>query len=254
MKQTKRLFSTLSNRAVLSIVAGSAVVTGIASVVFLQAHYVLGEWWSGALQNFSTEMLGAFLTFILIDVVIGGRERRATEKQEELRRLQRKLIKKLRSPHSEITGSAAKELRHLGWLTDGSLAGAYLSYANLRGVDLSNANLEGARLTEAKLHDTSLSSANLEGTTLKASQLAHASSLCGSIMPDGRLYDGRLNLPGDIEQAETQAIDINEPRDWARFYGVRLGEYINGQLWAQDSLGRIRREEAVDEEKEWWQT
>jgi len=233
---------------------GSAVVTGFASLALLHTSNVIGDWWSDTLQNFSIEMLGAFMTFILIDTLIGGREKRAAEAREELRRLQRKLIKRLRSPNNEITASAAEELRRRGWLEDGSLEGAYLSYANLSSVNLSNADLEGARLTEAKLCGTDLSFANLEGTTLEVSQLVQAHALYKAIMPDGRVYDGRLNLKGDLDMALSRGINVDDPSAMAEFYGISPDEYVEGQEWAKDNLAELRQDYAISvEEKTWWQ-
>jgi hypothetical protein len=187
-------------------------------------------------------MVGAFLTFILIDIVIGGREK-----------LRRRLTKRLRSPNNDITASAANELRSRGWLDDGSLEGAYLSHANLRGVDLSGSDLEGARLTRAKLHGSGLSSAILEGTTLKAKQLAQAHSLRGASMPDGRLYDGRLNLEGDLEEAQDSGVDVSDPSAMARFYGVPLKEYVGGQRWARTELPALCEKTDTVSEGDWWE-
>lgn len=220
----------------LVILVGIAIVTGaISSSLRVSPSAV--QWWENALLNFSTEMLGALLTFILIDLVIGGREKREAEEREETRRLKRRLIKRLRSPNNEITASAAGELRHRGWLENGTLESAYLSHANLRGVDLSNADLEGARLTRAKLQDTVLSGANLEGSTLKVEQLSQAYSLREAIMPDGQKYDGRLGLEGDVQLAERGGVDVDNPQVMAKFYGVSVESYIRGQDWAKKDLG-----------------
>lgn len=253
MSRLARFASRLSNTVVLVIVVGCAIVTGSISLVLLRASGVLGEWWSGALQNFSTEMLGAFLIFILIDTVIGGREKRETEAREEQRRYQRQLVKRMRSPNNEMAASASEELRHRGWLTDGSLEGVYLSYANLSGLNLRGAVLEGARLTKAKLYGTDLSLANLDGTTLKVSQLAQARALGGAVMPDGKAYDGRLNLKGDLDVALRRGIDLGDPTAMAEFYRVSADEYVKGQEWAKDNLAKLRQGDIDTEEKAWWQ-
>jgi hypothetical protein len=252
LNRLRRFISNLSNMAVLAILIGSAFLTGIVSLVSFHTGTSSGEWWESALQNFSTEMIGAFLTFILIDVVIGGREKRAEERREEIRRLRRRLIKRLRSPNREITASAADELRRWGWLEDGSLEGAYLSHANLRRVDLKGADLEGARLTRARLEGSCLSNAKLEGTTLKAAQLAQAHTLRGAIMPDGKKYDGRLSLKGDLKVAEDEGVCLDDPEAMAKFFGVSVAEYVGGQEWARQKLGAVCNKVEIDREKDWW--
>jgi pentapeptide repeat protein len=247
---TKKI-SNMSNTSVLIIVLLFAVSSGAVSFS-IRASTSASEWGSSILQNFATEMLGAFLTFILIDLVIGGREKRESEAREERRRLLRQLTKRLRSPNNEIAAFAAEELRRQGWLDNGSLENAYLSYANLRGVDLTNADLEGARLTKAKLHGAYLSKANLEGTTLTVAQLAQAYSLLGTIMPDGREYDGRLNLEGDVYFARENKVDVNDPISMAQFLGVSLEDYLKGQEWSMQNLDRLREGATSSDETAWW--
>lgn len=251
MNRLTKQISNMSNTGVLMIVVGSALFSGIVSFS-LRASMSVDEWWASALQNFASEMLGAFLTFILIDLIIGGREKRESEAREETRRRLRQLIKRLRSPNNEITAIAADELRRQGWLDDGSLENAYLSYANLRGVNFSNTDLEGARLTKAKLHGTHLLNANLGGTTLTVSQLAQAYDLLGATMPDGKLYDGRLNLGGDLDAARKNGIDINDPSPMAQFLGVALEDYLKGQEWSIQNLKQLREDTAGLDEKAWW--
>ena len=74
MNKISKGFSNLSNTKVLFIVLGIAFITSIISISIVRTCFKPVEWWSSALQNFSTEMLGAFVTFVLIDKVIGGRE------------------------------------------------------------------------------------------------------------------------------------------------------------------------------------
>jgi len=170
------------------------------------------------------------------------------------------LINKMRNPDNKKVLQAVEELRVRGWLNDGSLRGAAFIRVQLQGadlieanlsfidfhqadmefVDLSGADLRGAKLTRANLiganmSEADLTRANLYKTNLRAcrnltdNQLAKARSLWGAIMPDGGSYDGRYNLPGDIELARYRNVVKNDNQAMADFYGVSLDAYLNGQ-------------------------
>ena len=55
------------------------------------------------------------------------------------------LIEQMRCGNPDRAWGAVKELRTVGWLTDGSLAGADLRNASLAGADLRGANMDGIR-------------------------------------------------------------------------------------------------------------
>ncbi len=170
------------------------------------------------------------------------------------------LIRKLRNPANKRVVQAIEELRARGWLEDGSLEGirlchvhmqnadllranlkrADLHQASLEGADLRMANLSQAKLTRANLQGANLSRTNLEGADLfKANlmgvknltdeQLMQAKRLTFATMPDGRPYDGRFNLAGDLEFARWGKIDVNDPEAMAYFLGVSVKTYLEGQ-------------------------
>jgi hypothetical protein len=170
------------------------------------------------------------------------------------------LVRKMRSPESKLVLEAVEELRARNWLEDGSLKGVVLCHAHLeradlctanladvdlhqahlQGADLSMANLSGAKLTRTNLEGANLSAANLRGADLfKADlrearnvtldQLAQAKRLCFATMPDGTPYDGRFNLPGDLELARWGKVDTADPAAMAYFLGVSLVTYLHGQ-------------------------
>ena len=84
--------------------------------------------------------------------------------------------------------------------TAANLAEAVLSGTFLE-VNFQNATLVGARLSgtfhEPRFHGADLAFSNLSGSNLREEDLHGAYSLRGATMPDGRPYDGRLQLPGD---------------------------------------------------------
>lgn len=164
-----------------------------------------------------------------------------------------KLIKKLRNPANKIVLQAVEELRERGWLADGALKSANLKYvhlqsanlykvnmekanlnmADMRWTNLGHANLQGAQMVKTNLYGAdmnmtnlkavNLSSANLQGVrNLRDEQLAQANRLKSATMPDGSRYDGRYNLPGDLEYARKKGTDVNDPEAMAQFYGVSI--------------------------------
>ena len=170
------------------------------------------------------------------------------------------LIRKLRSPDSKNVLQSIEELRARGWLEDGSLSGiplchahmqnadlfkadlssvdlhqahmdsSDLSLANLTGTRLTRADLRGANMNRATLELTDLFKANLQGVhNLTPAQLMSAKRLWGAVMPDGTTYDGRYNLPGDIEFAKWGGVDPLNAVAMADFFGVELATYIKGQ-------------------------
>jgi len=170
------------------------------------------------------------------------------------------LIRMLNSPDNKRALQAVEELRVRGWLRDGSLVGVPLCHVHIQGgdllganlsnvdfhqarlqnADLSQANLSGAKLTRANLQGANLSQADLSGAdlfkadlteacNLQDEQLKRALRLWGALMPDGETYDGRFNLPGDLDFARWGRVDIYDPLAMAEFFGVSLETYLYGQ-------------------------
>lgn len=174
------------------------------------------------------------------------------------------VVNKLRSSEHHIVLHAVDELRARGCLSDNTLSWVCLRYANLQGTnlsaanfqnadlhkanlemaELSYANLRNARLTRVQMQSTNLNEATLNGANLVGAnlqgaknlnneQLSRVSRLRGSILPDGNLYDGRFNLPGDFADASILHVDLNNPVAIADFYGVSMEEFSYGQEWRQ---------------------
>ena len=147
------------------------------------------DWWISWLQNFSTELFGAFATFLLIELMLGGaKEREAAEQeaqkaqirqQQETEQLKQTLIKRFGSRVNSEALLAAEELRIQGWLHDGSLKGRDFYMANLHRAGLRGANLETCQLfnvdfTDADLVSSNLQQANLSFAMLRKAQLQKA--------------------------------------------------------------------------------
>jgi uncharacterized protein YjbI with pentapeptide repeats len=180
------------------------------------------------------------------------------------------VVNKLRSSEHHIVLHAVDELRARGRLSDNTLSWVCLRYANMQGAnlsaanlknadfhkanleraDLSYANLNGARLTRARLQFVNLDKATLDGASLiganlkgaknvSNAQLAQVGRMRGSVLPDGNLYDGRFNLPGDFTDANILHVDLNDPTAIAAFYGVSLEEFLRGQEWRQVQMPSV---------------
>lgn len=170
------------------------------------------------------------------------------------------LVRKLRSVDNKRVLQAVEELRVRGWLSDGSLknipiCNAQMQYADLMGANLEyvdlhqaqlehaelcEANLTGAKLTRANLQDANFSQAVLvdadlfkadlqNARNLTDGQLAEVKRLWGAIMPDGKTYDGRYNVAGDLEFARWGRVDTSNPQAMAEFLRVPLETYLRGQ-------------------------
>ncbi len=167
------------------------------------------------------------------------------------------LINKIAKLENKSTLQAVEELRVRGWLTDGSLRGtalcqaqmqnADLMEADLRNVDFHQADLEFADLRKARLNGARLNRASLQRANLGNADLTYADlykanlrgaqnvtdqqlstvhELLGAIMPDGSVYDGRFDLPGDLARARWAKLNVDDPETMAEFYGVTLDVYL----------------------------
>jgi hypothetical protein len=186
-----RRLADLSNRSVMLILIGIAVASSALSFLVNVINQVdtAPGWWVSWLQNFSTEMFGAALTFILLTLIVGNRQ----EKQ--------RLIRQLGSRVNEEAVRAAEELRAQGWLQDGSLQGLNLERANLKRADLNGANLQGANLHRADLQQANLSRVNLEAANLQQANLEETilreANLLGANLQQANLlgaFLGKANL------------------------------------------------------------
>ena len=170
------------------------------------------------------------------------------------------ILSKLRSSENKQVLEAVEELRAHGQLSDGTLKNIALIHAHLEGADLMKADLEGVDFHQAHMEFTDLSSANLTNAKLvratlkganfsktnltgadlfKASlvdainltpaQLRSAKRLIGATLPDGKLYDGRYNLEGDMQFLTWSRIDPHDSAEMAKMLGVPAETYIEGQ-------------------------
>lgn len=240
-----RRTQNMDNRRVLLLLVGIALTSLFFS---LMSHGLAGginlwSWADEAFQNFSTEIMGAIVTFGLFELVLGEQRRqedethrreeearrqkedakteahRQTEKEKARRHLEKeeaekekkkRLIIQMRDQNNAIVRKAVEELRAHDWLNDGSLQDANLRGANWQGMDLRDANLQGVDLRRANLQYANLADANLAGANLISTQLEgadlHKAQLKGARLPDGRKWTLGINTK--------RFTDSNHPDFW----------------------------------------
>ena len=73
-----RYLSKLSTRSIILLLTVAAFLMAIISLLLRLANDPTNiiDWLEGSLQNFSTELFGAVITFITIQQIVGGREQR----------------------------------------------------------------------------------------------------------------------------------------------------------------------------------
>src|SRR5574341_283571 len=146
------------------------------------------------------------------------------------------------------------------WLNEADLSDSILKHAkiqkahlyktNMQNADLVNTDLDGAYLFKADLRNTSMNNANVRNasfwetnlfnSSLSDIQLRTAFRLRGSILPEGSRYNGRFNLVGDIQDAEEDGTDTEDPKAMAAWYVVPLEEHLRGQEWARKHLPKMQ--------------
>lgn len=246
-----RLAARWRDLGVAAFLGGVAVVITLISFNFAQQIILpnlltlsgsvgWNDWWNGFFQNFGTEMFGALATFVLLQGIVGAREKASDRKlqeeiaaqiREELRLyIQAQEIARL---HSAANRDARQPILDSMKAT-GLLAGAGLGTANLERANLGYADLEGARLYRVNLEEAQLHMANLRNTGLRAAnltgafiwgadltgalfltvdQLRSVKTLKGSILPDGtRLpdYGWKTEFERWLETTETRIVTVSE--------------------------------------------
>jgi len=217
------LLATIANKVrdlgVASILLALAFIVSLASFNFA-LEVVLPDiwtyaaadnwnhWWDGFFQNFGTELFGSLFTFILLQGIVGARDKQQDRQlQEEIAARTEEQIQKFLTKQqadldkrerqrlidqmtSRVPGLAAEAVRllkhHDAQLPDGQsgtsekwyhqklLEQAIRADGDLSKVNLQHDRLDGARLIGAKLAGADLSEARLDGAHLSGAYLAGA--------------------------------------------------------------------------------
>jgi len=107
----------------------------------------------------------------------------------------------------------------LSWVSFYSaiLKNASFWHCDMNYVDFRNADLTGAHFTYSDLHHARV--------TLQ--QMKSVDKLHGSHLPNGKLYDGRFNLAGDISVAQQLGFDITDEAVMKKFFALSYGDFLN---------------------------
>lgn len=150
----------------------------------------------------------------------------------------------LRQANLERTTLYYADLSH-ALMEEANLQVARLIGAKLVGTHLEEANLALAYLENVNLAGAYLDRANMQSARrLKHEQAAQAHSLWRTKMPDAQLYSGRYNLPGDLERAHAQGLDLTDALALANFYAVTIGVYRRGQQAERRRHGPVKADKA----------
>jgi hypothetical protein len=146
-----------------------AILSAFLSVV-IGGSVIDRTWIADLFKGLTSEMIGAAAAFMMVEWTLGDFKEARQEEQEKAR-LKAQLIRQMGSRINTEAIRAVEELRAHGWLTDGSLRGKSLEFANLEEADLSYADLRDTNLTRANLRGASLRDATLSGAKLTKTDL-----------------------------------------------------------------------------------
>jgi uncharacterized protein YjbI with pentapeptide repeats len=178
----------------------TAIVSTLGSLI-LNSGGLSRDWLASWLQNFSTEVLGAFVTYILFEVLIGGRLQQEHH-ERQLLDLRNQIVRDITSSNSTFALRSIREARDNKMLFDGTMANLRLDDANLSSGDLRGANLERTILQRADLSFSHLEQANLCGCNLTSAKLT------GAHLKEARLVDAEL-WSADLSNADLTGADLS---------------------------------------------
>jgi hypothetical protein len=220
------------NMLVVGVLAGIFVMSLVESVQANGGYDLM--WASGFWQNFSTEVMGAIVTFLLFEMVIAGRREQDARLEAQSEQLER-LIRIMQSMEHLPATNAVEELRARNWLKDGSLAGRDFKNAHLKDLYLAQSNFEDCVMCNANLQDASLEGSHLEkadlsGANLQGANLANA-NLRGANLKESNLVDTTLT-GADLRGANLSHAKLGDYSTFeSRFNNMRLPD---GTRWSRE--------------------
>jgi uncharacterized protein YjbI with pentapeptide repeats len=197
--------------------------------------------------NVSTTLVGIALTVLIIDAL----NRRRDDRLEKIR-----LIRDMGCGDNGIALRAVVEIteNNLHWkgflrnrhfwcarLAGAQLMSADLSYSSFHHADFTGADLLGAKLQRTcfwharlcgvdfrnvDLTDGDFIYADLTHALVTQEQLQSADRLLGVRLPNGEIYNGRFNRPGDLRDAQTLGVDVNDPVAMANLYAMPYDQFV----------------------------
>lgn len=210
---------------------GLTIALGLAIAAFISGYWSFSisgtgnamRWWVGWLQDVGTEMLGAAVTILLVELVI-------YQKRDEVDRLDRERMRRRDqfADRLKLTTRPAIRQKIIDQMRrQNLLSGAWLYEVHLEGADLSEADMQEVDLFEAQLVDANLSHTNLQNGVLRRANLKSA-NLQGA------------NLQGaDLQEADFRGADLTEANLLqAELHQAKFDDQTilpNGSRWRPDT-------------------
>ncbi len=164
------------------------------------------QWWGNWLQDIGTEMLGAAVTILLVELVIYQKRDEASRIDEALARRREHLTNQLK--RARTLDRRQKILNRMA--RQDLLADAWLYGLNLQQICLDEYDLTNTDLYEASLANASLNQANLTDATLRRANLSHA-NLSAANLSGVDLVEANLD-GADLLGAILEDADLNQTR------------------------------------------
>ena len=194
------------------------------------------RWWGNWLQDVGTEMLGAAVTILLVELVI-------YQKRDEANRIDQALTRRREHLTSQLKRARTRERRQKvldRMAQQGLLADAWLYGVDLQQVTLDTCDLTDADLYEANLSDASLQGAELADATLRRTNLSHANFLSANLT-GADLVEANLDA-ADLSGANLKNADFNQ----ARF--SRNTRLPDGSYWSSDTDLKVFTQDSGSEQ------
>lgn len=287
-----KLYEKIRRYSLPVLILWAVVITSVLSLLLnLITRPNIGLWLEDWLSDFSTDLAGTGLTFLLIRWVIQQREQERVEQAappltttfyieaEEVtappppppspvsdeKTIMDRRTEQISVLMPQLKAAATPEGRQLVLDTlkeEDFLQQIQLVDANLQRADLADANLEGADLTKANLRGARLHRANLRGVTLLMAQLIEAdvqqADLSGSLLE--RAYMSGANLRGvnlSGARIQTSLWGVNLQNAILRGTDLRGAELFRADLTGADLTGafldgaKINRETRLPDGSSW---
>lgn len=162
------------------------------------------RWWSNWLQDVGTEMLGAAVTILLVELVIYQKRDEASRVDQERMRRQDYFTQQLKQAHHPN-----RRQKILNRMRQQNLfENAWLYGINLQNMDLCQGNFSGADLFEADLRNSNLAEANLTDAILRKACI-QGCSLRGAVLQGTDLTEANL-AQADLYEATLEDVDLSQ--------------------------------------------
>ncbi|MCB0166001.1 MAG: pentapeptide repeat-containing protein [Anaerolineae bacterium] len=177
------LFYPLEKFSIKEVGAGFLLIG-----VYVSLFYFYPEKWVFAelIKDFYATVSFGLIT-VAITVLIIDR----LNEQRQVDQLKNQLIREMGGMDNGLALRALAEIKHHGWISDGTLTGVDLRGANLVKANLENAQLEQVNLAGAQLQEVDGFRANLRAANLNGANLSKA-EMVQAIFSSGSFYMATL--------------------------------------------------------------